>query len=216
METVEDVTQLRLVGGDPALDFLNSRSGPPDGPADVDALTSYAALVEWCVYSGTLSRDEGAALLETARSDPEEAGRVHERALRLRDDLDEVFRALAHRRVPSRDALDRVRDEEAESIRCATLVPDERPRWSWGDDRTLARPLRPVVHAAVHLLTDGPVGRVKQCGGCSFVFVDESKNRSRRWCSMEDCGTAEKMRRYVATRRARAAETRPAPVRPAP
>ncbi|WP_372443637.1 CGNR zinc finger domain-containing protein [Nucisporomicrobium flavum] len=64
-------------------------------------------------------------------------------------------------------------------------------------------PLRPVVHAAVQLLTTGALDRIKRCGGCRFLFSDESKNRSRRWCSMDDCGTAEKSRRYVAVRRAR-------------
>jgi predicted RNA-binding Zn ribbon-like protein len=58
------------------------------------------------------------------------------------------------------------------------------------------------VHAAVELLTTGPLDRIKACAGCRFVFVDESKNRSRRWCSMEDCGTTAKMRRYVARRSA--------------
>jgi predicted RNA-binding Zn ribbon-like protein len=60
-----------------------------------------------------------------------------------------------------------------------------------------------VVHAAVELLTAGRLDRVKGCGTCRFLFLDESRNRSRRWCSMEDCGTAEKIRRYV-TRRAEA------------
>ncbi|WP_431899638.1 CGNR zinc finger domain-containing protein [Micromonospora chalcea] len=39
----------------------------------------------------------------------------------------------------------------------------------------------------------------RDCG----LFIDESKNRSRRWCSMDDCGTAEKIRRYVEVRRIR-------------
>jgi predicted RNA-binding Zn ribbon-like protein len=59
-----------------------------------------------------------------------------------------------------------------------------------------------VVHAAIDLLLADSLVRLKQCGGCSFLFVDETKNRSRRWCSMDDCGTDEKVRRYVAARRA--------------
>jgi predicted RNA-binding Zn ribbon-like protein len=52
-------------------------------------------------------------------------------------------------------------------------------------------------------LTSGPLGRVKGCAGCNWLFVDESKNKSRRWCSMEECGTHAKMRRYVARRAAK-------------
>ena len=45
-----------------------------------------------------------------------------------------------------------------------------------------------------------PLSRVKGCAGCNWFFVDESKNRSRRWCSMEECDTHAKIRRYVARR----------------
>ena len=69
-----------------------------------------------------------------------------------------------------------------------------------------ARPLRPVAHAAVQLLTAGELDRIKVCGGCRFLFIDESKNRSRRWCSMDDCGTdgeGAALRRRTAAARAR-------------
>ena len=66
--------------------------------------------------------------------------------------------------------------------------------------------LRPVAHAATQLLIGDELDRIKVCGGCRYIFVDESKNRSRRWCSMEDCGTAEKVRRYVAARRLRTSD----------
>ena len=56
-------------------------------------------------------------------------------------------------------------------------------------DPDLALPLWTVVHAASTLLIDGPLDRVKGCASCRFHFLDESRNRSRRWCSMEDCGT---------------------------
>jgi predicted RNA-binding Zn ribbon-like protein len=100
-------------------------------------------------------------------------------------------------------ALTRLRDDEADALAHAQLMRGNTFAWSWRDDHTLARPLRPVVHAAVLLLTTGALDRNKRCGGCRFLFNDESKNRSRRWCSMDDCGTAEKIRRYVAVRRTR-------------
>jgi predicted RNA-binding Zn ribbon-like protein len=61
--------------------------------------------------------------------------------------------------------------------------------------------VRSVVHAAVQLLTTGALDRVKGCGGCRFLFYGEGKNRSRRWCGMDDCGTTEEVRRYVGARR---------------
>ncbi|GIF72424.1 CGNR zinc finger domain-containing protein [Asanoa siamensis] len=200
METVGDVTRMRLVGGDLALDFVNTRSGPPTGPPDDDLLAGYPELVAWSVYAGALTDAEAAHMRRRSPADPKTAVAL---ARRIRDDLDEVFRALATDRTPPTPALDRLRDDEAEALGHARLEPGSPFRWTWREDDTLARPVRPIVHAAVDLLTTGALNRIKACGGCRFLFYDESKNRSRRWCSMEDCGTDEKIRRYVATRRAR-------------
>ena len=100
--------------------------------------------------------------------------------------------------------LDQLRDDESDALSHARLERGNTFAWTWRDDRTLARPLWPVVHAAVDLVTTGVLNRIKVCGGCRFIFNDESKNRSRRWCSMDDCGATEKIRRYVTARRMRA------------
>jgi predicted RNA-binding Zn ribbon-like protein len=205
METVEDVTRMRLVGGNLALDFVNTRTGPPAGAPDDDVLTGYAELVAWGAYAGALTATEATALRRLAREDPGGAQAAFARALRTRDHLDEIFRTLAAGKTPKASALDRLRDDETEAIGHARLDPTNGYAWSWRDDRSLTRPLWPAVHAAVRLLTTGPLDRIKGCGGCRFLFHDESKNRSRRWCSMDDCGTAEKSRRYVAARRTRTA-----------
>ncbi|MFC8297738.1 CGNR zinc finger domain-containing protein [Micromonospora orduensis] len=203
METVEDVTRMHLVGGNLALDFINTRSGPPVGPSDDDVLTGYPELVAWGVHAGTLTGSEATALRRLSRDDPDGARAAFSRALDTRDHLDEIFRSLATGAAPGASALARLRDDEADALAHAQLERGSTYAWVWRDDHTLARPLRPVVHAAVQLLTAGALDRIKGCGGCRFLFNDESKNRSRRWCSMDDCGTAQKMRRYVAARRTR-------------
>jgi predicted RNA-binding Zn ribbon-like protein len=205
METAENVTRMRLVGGNLALDFINTRAGPPVGSPDDDVLTGYPELVAWGVYAGVLTSAEAAALRRASRNDPGGADTTFARSLRTRDYLDRIFRTLAADRSPRPSALARLRDDEAEALGHARLDREGTFAWTWRDDHTLARPLRPVVHAAVQLLTTGALDRIKGCGGCRFMFNDETKNRSRRWCSMGDCGTAEKIRRYVAARRTRTA-----------
>ncbi|MET7834642.1 ABATE domain-containing protein [Micromonospora sediminicola] len=204
METLEGVTRMRLVGGNLALDFINTRSGPPVGSPDDDVLTGYPELLAWSVYAGALSEPEAEALRRLSHDDPAGSRTAFARSLRIRDDLDDVFRAVAADRSPDTSVLARLRDDEADALGHARLDQGRTFGWTWRDDQTLARPLRPVVHAAVQLLTTGALDRIKGCGGCRFLFNDESKNRSRRWCSMDDCGTSEKMRRYVAARRTRA------------
>ncbi len=203
METVNDVSRMRIVGGDLALDYVNTRSGPPDGPPDDDVLHRYEDLAAWAHHVGMVTEPDMARLSRHASTDPDGARDLFRRALRVRDYLDELFRTTAQGGQPSGRHLTRLREDAAEALAHARLVPwDGRYRWSWSDHQGLGCPLWPVVHAAVELLTTGPLDRIKACAGCRFVFVDESKNRSRRWCSMEDCGTTAKMRRYVARRSA--------------
>ncbi len=83
-------------------------------------------------------------------------------------------------------------------------------RWTWPPPHDLTDPLRPIAHAAVELLTNGPLEHVKICGNCRWLFLDQSRNHSRRWCSMAECGTQMKQRRFVERRR-RSRRTRPGP-----
>ena len=66
------------------------------------------------------------------------------------------------------------------------------------DGSSLERPLWPIVRSAAELLTSGELARVHKCASdrCGWLFVDRSKNHSRRWCDMKECGNVAKVRRY--------------------
>ena len=94
-------------------------------------------------------------------------------------------------------------------LTAATLAAEgERFAWNWRpDEQRLDQLLWPVARSAVELLTAGDPRRIKVCEnpyGCGWLFYDGSKNGSRRWCSMEGCGSQVKMRRQYAKRRASA------------
>jgi predicted RNA-binding Zn ribbon-like protein len=204
METPDDISRMRLVGGNLALDFVNTRGGQLRPSAEDERLHGYDDLVAWGRHVGMLTEAEARRLLRRARRNPDDAYDTYQRAVHLRSYLYELFRAVAVGRPPPGRCIAALRSDEAEALGRAELVRgDGRFAWSWAHDDDLARPLWPVVHAAVALLTAGPLQRVKRCDGCQWLFIDESKNRSRRWCAMEDCGTAEKIRRYLARRAAR-------------
>jgi predicted RNA-binding Zn ribbon-like protein len=203
METPDHIQRMRLVGGNLALDFVNTRGGQPGPSPDDEALHDYDDLVAWARHAGTLTEDEAHRLLRRARHNPDDARRTFRRAVRVRQYLDELFGAVAMGDPPPDRSVAALRSDEAEALARAELVGGEGGfAWSWAHDHELARPLRPIVHAAVTLLTGGPLQRVKRCHGCRWLFIDESRNRSRRWCSMDDCGTDEKVRRYLARRAA--------------
>ena len=199
METPEYIEKLRIIGGDVALDFINTEDGDP--PAE--CLRGYGDLVAWSVLVGLLSVEEGERLLEVADLRPESAEAAYRDALKLRGALQDVFRAVAEEKAPASLDLETVRKHEIEALSRAELAQnDEGFRWEWRDPRDLSGMLWPVAHSAAGLLTSGDLDRLKLCAGCYWVFLDASRNRSRRWCTMEVCGTDEKKRRYVAKRAA--------------
>jgi predicted RNA-binding Zn ribbon-like protein len=205
METPGYISALRVVGGNLALDFVNTLDGASDAEPGFDHLRGYDDLVAWGVKVGALGKATAERLLEEARRRPSEAEATHARALALRDLLYAIFSSVAAGAEPSERDLQALGRDEREVLARAELArrEDGSYGWRWREDGDTGRPLWPVVHAAVGLLASGDLKRIKRCAGCRWLFYDESKNRSRRWCSMEECGTQEKMRRYIARRAAR-------------
>ena len=204
--TVENVP---LEGGHLALDFANTVGGLRDEPPspDDEYLESYEDLPTWCARVGLISEREAASLKAAASRDEQGARRAHRRAIELRELLYPIFRALADGDDPPAELLERLREKEREALADAHLVSagDARFEWAWPPPRTLTDPLQRIVHAAVELLTEGPLDRLKTCGNCRWLFLDESRNHSRRWCSMDECGLQMKHARFVERRRRRAA-----------
>lgn len=205
METPAYVASMRLDGGHPALNFVNTLGGLHDReprPGD-EHLRRYADVIAFGLRIGLLPEHSAERLLRLARRRPREAKHVYRNAVELRSLVDAVFRPLAEGGSPSARVLLRLRDAEREALARASLEPAGHTyRWSWSKERGLEAPLWPLAHAAAELLTGGPLERLKLCAHCRWLFLDASRNRSRRWCSMEDCGTATKKRRYIERRRA--------------
>ena len=201
METGSFFKQVRLVGGDLALDFVNTQTGPPDGPPDSDALEGYDDLLSWSRQMGTMGEQQGETLALIAQARPAVARAAFRKAVGVRSYLWAIFATLARQQEPSASLLDLLRDDAASSVRYARLTRTAQGfSWDWSICDDLRAPLWPVVQAAADLLRSGPITSVKRCRACRSLFVDTSKNGSRRWCSMEDCGKTAKMRRYVARR----------------
>jgi predicted RNA-binding Zn ribbon-like protein len=187
------VRPLPVVGGHLALDFANTVDDPL-GPQRWDHVADYPALLYWAVQ-----RDLARPALRTLAADrPEEAAAVVRRAAALRDAVNDVFGAVVGGH-PVDDPWGRLRPFCVEALARMHLGADLRPEW---DPTTLDAVLWPVADAAHRLLRSGDdLRRLKRCAACPWLFLDRSRNGSRRWCAMGVCGTDEKIRRYV-TRRA--------------
>jgi predicted RNA-binding Zn ribbon-like protein len=73
--------------------------------------------------------------------------------------------------------------------------------WTWSFE-DLTDPLHPLALAVVDLLDDADLALLRRCDRCNWLFLDRSRNRSRRWCLMSTCGIAVKVERQAARRRA--------------
>jgi predicted RNA-binding Zn ribbon-like protein len=180
--------EIPLVGGDPALDLANTLDGPRHGEPTGDHLHDPEDLVAWAVRAGVLEAPvvAGADVLDRVR--------------RLREPVDAVFRALAEGDQPDPRALAQLNELHVEALRHARLAPaNEGVEYSWDPDDARRIPWTLAV-AAVDLLRSGPLERLRACHDCRWLFLDTSRNASRRWCSMNECGARAKMRRYRARR----------------
>jgi predicted RNA-binding Zn ribbon-like protein len=204
VETPEYIRSLRVVAGDLALDFVNTQDGAPEEPPGFECLQSPGDLVAWALRVGLLSEEGADRALRRARRRRADADAAYARALVLRRSLYAIFRAVALASTPPPGELTALREAESEALAHGVLTPAGGSfAWTWEVESEPAGPLWCVTHAATELLTSPRLARVKRCDACRWLFLDTSKNRSRRWCTMEECGTHEKVKRYVARRAAR-------------
>lgn len=181
-----------LCGGHLALDLANTvASRQTTNP--IDHLLDYDDLVELARQSGVTSPARAARWRAWAKRKPAAAAAVHRRAVALREALYRVFAGVARDRRPDPDDL-RIINRELLRLRL-----DRRFAWTWHAGETAPDALLGTfVLAAVTLLASARCSQVRICDAddCVWVFLDSSKNGSRRWCDMKQCGNRQKARRY--------------------
>jgi predicted RNA-binding Zn ribbon-like protein len=191
-----------LIAGALCLDFVNTLTWRGDRAAPGERLVRYEELVVWAMHSSALDARLGRRLLSSARRRPQEAQRVLTEAIRLREAL---ARLVAGRGPRSAADLALVNRMLAAAPARATVVRAAHGfAWSTGKaGDALDAPLWPVLWSAADLLTSARLAQVRTCADarCAWVFLDVSRNRSRRWCSMNECGNRAKVRRHAARSR---------------
>ncbi|HEY7022924.1 MAG TPA: ABATE domain-containing protein [Ktedonobacterales bacterium] len=202
----ETITSLE---GRLCLGFVNTFH-PRYGRHVHDALAGYADLAMWNRSVGMLTEAQEQDLLRAASAHPEEALDVFERAIILREVIFRVFSAVAAKSAPQGEDLSVLRGAYVEAMTRASLSPTAREfSWEWraGEHAEIEKELEPllwpVALSAIELLTSTKEwGKIKECPGCGWLFLDSSKTGNRRWCSMDECGSRDKMRRQYARKRA--------------
>ena len=193
--------QFDFTGGQLALDLANTVSRRDHPERRREHLESFADLISFARQANVLSSKQANELRRYALRHEAEARRAYRKAITLREALYRVFAAIAQHKGPRDSDFRLINNCAIEALRNRELQPVNGGyawQWRWDGSTALERILWPAAQAAAALLTSDDLKMVRFCEApdCEWLFLDRSRNRSRRWCDMTTCGNREKARRH--------------------
>ena len=193
--------QFDLSGGALCLDFANTVSHRHLPQRRAEHLDSYADLVAFAEQSKLLLPKLAASLRARSARNGAEAQSSFRKSIVLREGLYRAFSALAVGKHVSPADVQRINDFALEALQHRKLAQTNGDyRWEWRSNGSdlLDRILWPIAESAAELLTSEDRAAIRECRApdCEWLFLDHSRNRSRRWCDMKSCGNRQKARRH--------------------
>jgi predicted RNA-binding Zn ribbon-like protein len=208
--------QGKQIAGRLCLDFTNGVGGwqlqeSPAGKREYtvrdDRFHDYADLVAWALRASIVDEAQAKGLMREAAAHSATATAVWRRGLRLRASIHSIASTLEARQSPEAGDLDVLAREAALSRDRETLrrsgAAKEPGNLEWHFPEgplPLDAILAPVARSAEDYFTRGDLSRLHTCPGddCGWLFEDTTRNRSRRWCDMGDCGNSAKVQKFRA------------------
>lgn len=198
-----------LSGGHPALDLVNTLDHRFGDEARVELLTDYDALLRFAQQTELL--DPGQVQLLRKSVTPQAAARALRSVRELREAMAAAFYGSVERRPPpaadirtlQRHFLASERHRELHWQEAAARNGQPAMAWQRGRFQKEAElPIWILAERTAQLMLSGAMQRVRACGAdtCRWLFLDTSKNHTRRWCNMKVCGNRMKARRFQARR----------------
>ena len=189
-----------LDAGALCLDFANTVEWHASDHPD-DKLHNYSDLIAWAEATAILLPDRADRSRQMAQKQPKMAGAAFDRAIQLREAIYRLFVNVSEQGAFHAEDLALLNEALSESLSHLQVVASSAGfDWGWAESSVdFDQILWPVSRSAGNLLISDKLERVRQCAddrGCGYLFVDTSRNRSRRWCSMESCGNRAKAHRH--------------------
>jgi predicted RNA-binding Zn ribbon-like protein len=188
------------VGGDPALDLVNTVDWTSRGP-EAERLGTFERLTRWAEGAGVIDAARGHRLRRLAEERPQAAAAALTHAHQVRGALQELFGAIARGEQggPALTRFNRLLREAVVELEIGPARASETGyRWQWREEESEPRAIGwRVLWSAASLLRSEEAASIRMCDSddCGRMFVDRSRNGLRRWCQMRTCGTREKTRR---------------------
>ena len=180
------------------LNFTNTVDWHASSDPD-ERLESYSDLMHWAADAHVLTSEQAAQLTADAERRPSDAAEALTQAIELRETIYRIFSNVADSGNPQPQDIADLNQVLSGSAGEARLVRARAGyEWEWDGD-SLDWMLGPIARSAADLLTSPDLKRVGECSddrGCGYLFLDSSRNHSRKWCSMESCGNRAKARRH--------------------
>lgn len=188
-----------LSGGHLALDFINTVSRRDAPELSVDHIRSASDLLSFALQSKLINPEDAARLSRAFAAKISKSAELMRNTIALREALFRTFhKVAAGGRGLAADIL-LIEKWNAEALVQRKIVhANGRYSWKWDDQQGAERILWPIAQAAADLLTSEQLEKVRECeaSDCAWLFLDTSRNHSRRWCDMSVCGNREKARRH--------------------
>jgi predicted RNA-binding Zn ribbon-like protein len=189
---------LPLLGNRLCLDFANTLVWRLR-PHPSEFLTDYPALVAWSRHAGSLDDALASHLLHEAQRRSRACEENIERAISLREAIYRIFVTTIDGATPA-DADLTVLNEVLDTgmSRARLNATGGGFVWDWAEITDLDRPLWAVARSAAELLISDELARVRRCPGegCGWLFLDTTRNGSRRWCETAGCGNRARVRAH--------------------
>jgi len=203
-EKCEETPELER--GKLCLDFVNTVDWRNSKTRKKEKLHDFSALISWSKQMGILEDKTAQILFKKALKQPSKAEQVYDKTIELRELLYRIFSSMATTGQASSYNISIFNKYLADSMgkSCCLTPSDNGFVWSFcsGTD-SMDLFLDPIIKSAADLLVSSELKRVKQCAddACGWLFMDKSRNNSRRWCSMKACGNRAKAHRHYLSKR---------------
>jgi predicted RNA-binding Zn ribbon-like protein len=193
-------TPFQLVGGHPALDLINTLDWRFRDTGPEELILTYEDLLRFVVQSGLMTATEGRRLLRNTSAS--KAAHVVTLAREMREAAARVLYAAVDEDQPPVEAIRELERffKDAEEHRKLSWSENQL-RWDFPAASVAPElPLWILSLKTARLITSGSMAMVRACGSpqCRWLFLDTSKNHTRRWCDMKICGNRMKARRFKA------------------
>jgi predicted RNA-binding Zn ribbon-like protein len=194
-----DAGSLKLLGGRLCLDFINTLDWRgTDTPQEF--LNTFDDLVSWSRHAGICSQQDTRKLKLMAEQSNADAKKALNQALKLRETIYRLFAAGIVNKNPLKEDLAIFNKNLSRSMQDSQITRTK-DGYAWDITRNRTKLnwiLNPIIRSAAEILVSDERSKVKACAdsACGWLFIDVSRNRSRRWCDMQDCGNRAKASRF--------------------